>query len=80
MGGRQVEISFQGISGGLASGVHLYSNKGHSQQIACMPFSSNSTTLTTGQTPPVDWKVRLIAAGSDNVMMHYTIVYEDWSE
>ena len=79
-GGKQVDISFEGISGGITSGVHLISNQGHSEQIACMPFTSNSTTLFAGQEPPVNWSIRLIAAGSDNVMINYTIVYEDWSE
>lgn len=80
VGGRQVDISFEGVSGGLTSGVHLTSNQGHSEQIACMPSTSNSTTLTTDQTPPVDWRINLIAAGSDNVLIYYTITYDDWSE
>jgi len=79
-GGSHVEISFEGISGGITSGVHLTSNHGHSEQIACMPFSSNSTSLDAGQTPPVDWQISLVAAGSDNVMINYTVVYEEWNE
>lgn len=79
-GGDHVEISFEGISGGITSGVHLSSNHGHSEQIACMPFSSNSTSLDAGQKPPVDWQIHMIAAGSDIVMINYTIEYEVWSE
>jgi hypothetical protein len=79
-GGDHVGISFEGISGGLASGVHLSSNHGHSEQIACMPFSSNSTSLDAGQKPPVDWQIHMVAAGSDNVMINYTIAYEEWNE
>lgn len=79
-GGRDVRVSFQGISGGLASGIHLRSNHGHSKQIACMPFSRNSTTLVVDQAPPVTWRISLTTAGSDNVMIFYTIEYEDWNE
>ena len=79
-GGDHVEISFDGISGGLTSGVHLSTNHGHSEQIACMPFSSNSTSLDAGQEPPVHWRIHMVAAGSDNVMINYTIEYEVWSE
>lgn len=79
-GGAYVEILFEGISGGITSGVHLTSNHGHSEQIACMPFSSNSTSLDASQTPPVDWSISLVAAGSDNVMINYTVEYEEWNE
>ena len=79
-GGRQVDISFHGISGGLASGIHLVSSQGHSEQIACMPGTSNATTLVANQAPPVPWRITLVATGSDNVMIDYTVVYEDWSE
>ncbi|MBI9079426.1 MAG: hypothetical protein JEY79_06765 [Pseudodesulfovibrio sp.] len=78
--GREVEISFEGISGRVTSGVHLSSNQGHSEQIAYLPFTSNSTSLVAGQTPPVDWFISFITAGSDNVMINYSIVYEEWSE
>ncbi|WP_207265066.1 hypothetical protein [Desulfovibrio sp. Huiquan2017] len=80
VGGRQVDIFFEGISGGITSGVHLYSSQGHSEQIACMPFSSNSTTLIAAGDPPVSWSIQLVAAGSDNVMINYTIEYEEWNE
>ncbi|MEF2230066.1 MAG: hypothetical protein V3571_03990 [Pseudodesulfovibrio sp.] len=80
VGGKQVDISFDGISGGITSGVLLMSNQGHSEQIACMPFTNNSTTLSAGHEPPVNWRLDLIATGSDNVMINYTITYEDWSE
>jgi hypothetical protein len=80
VGGRQVEITFKGISGGITSGVQLLSNQGHSQQIACMPLTTNSAMLTARQEPPVDWVINLTAAGSDNVMISYTITYEEWDE
>jgi len=65
VGGRQVDISFEGISGGITSGVHLISSQGHSEQIACMPFTSNSTTLIASENPPVDWRIEL-GADIDN--------------
>jgi len=79
-GGKQVNISFEGISGGITSGLHLVSNQGHSEQIACMPFTSNSTTLIAAGDPPVNWSIQFVAAGSDNVMINYTIEYEEWNE
>jgi len=80
VGGSQIEILFKGVSGGVTSGLHLLSNQGHSQQIACMPFSSNSILLTASQEPPVNWTIDMIAAGSDNIMINYTIVYAEWDE
>lgn len=80
VGGRQVDISFKGISGGITSGVHLISGQGHSEQIPCMPGTNNATTLVADQAPPVPWRITLVATGSDNVMINYTVVYEDWSE
>lgn len=80
VGGRQIELSFDGMSGGMTSGLHLISNHGHSEQIACMPFTSNSTVLTADVEPPVYWEIQMIAAGSDNVMINYTIAYEEWDD
>lgn len=76
-GGKQIDISFDGVSGGPLAGAHVQSNYGHSQQVACMPHSSNATTLTVDQTPPVPWRITLMAVGN-NTGINYTITYEDW--
>lgn len=80
VGGYHVKIDFHGKSGGLTSGIHLVSNQGHSMQIACPPLTSNSVVLAARDQPPVPWMIHMVAAGSDNVLIYYTVTFDDWSE
>lgn len=52
-GGAQVDIELRGISGGLTSGALIFSDHGHAKQLACMPYTTNSTSFTVDQSPPV---------------------------
>ncbi len=78
-GGKRVEISFQGVSGFGAAGVHLYSNYGHSEQVSCPPHTSNQTSFVVEQSAPILWKITLKDVGN-NTGINYTITYEDWDD
>lgn len=75
-GGRQINIEFRGISGGITSGVLVKSNHIDSKVVACPPLTTPSVSLITDQSPLVDWQITLIATGSDNIQIEYTIIYE----
>lgn len=79
-GGRHVQIKLRGVWGGLTTGVWIEVNGKSEKNVACPPGISHTIDLTTDETVPVLWKIRLIAHGSDNVRVDYEIVYENWDD
>tara|TARA_Y100001954_G_scaffold228056_3_gene271926 strand:- start:16993 stop:17370 length:378 start_codon:yes stop_codon:yes gene_type:complete len=79
-GGKHVRIRFKGIWGGVTSGVWLEVNGESKENVACPPLVSHTINLTSDEDAPVTWTIRLLAHGSDNIQVDYTIFYEDWDD
>jgi hypothetical protein len=79
-GGKQIHLRLKGVWGGLTTGVWVEVNGESKGSYACPPQASHSINLTGDEDTPVTWKIRLVAHGSDNIEVDYTIIYEDWDD
>ncbi|WP_018125549.1 hypothetical protein [Desulfovibrio oxyclinae] len=79
-GGKHIHIRLKGIWGGVTTGVWLEVNDESKENVACPPQASHTINLTSDEDAPVTWTIRLLAHGSDNIQVDYTIIYEDWND